>query len=607
MIFRLIIFALLTLCFEAQTQMVHIPDPALRASIRESLALPETQPITRADMLKLKVVGYKNRGIKDITGLEHATNLESLGVYVNEVIDIRPLAGLTKLTYLTLRKNKIVDVSPLANLTNLKDLLLQDNQIVDASPLAHLRQLRYLDIRWNPVLDYSALDSLSLDTFLFDETCDSPGFPVDERINNRNYPSIFAAWGGPGWIRTLNRPELSDIENLASHDLWWSSPRFGLRFKHTSNGIQLVGDIDDSIRRRDEYLRYNPNMLFLVEIRMLTFPTGWYPADWPHWIAYDTEISRNIVDFTHPDVQQIIVDYALAVANCGLFDGVFIDHWHEDSHYLNGHGPSLEDELGARDNILRRIRAHARPEFLIMVNTNRRKALVSASYINGLFLESGVPSGFSPSDYLSDIEIEARLGELEDTLPWADEALRAPQINGVEGWGFPEEPLDSPKNLRWMRAMTTFSLTFSDGYILYNDGESHRHYWYDFWDADLGRPVGEKGQLYQDIEGLYIREFTNGWAVYNHSGAAQPITLGEKVQGVASGWVGTQHALPNLDGEMYLRVKPANPADVNGDGVVNIFDLTIVAQAFGTDGAQGDVNGDGVVNVFDLVLVANQF
>ena len=50
-----------------------------------------------------------------------------------------------------------------------------------------------------------------------------------------------------------------------------------------------------------------------------------------------------------------------------------------------------------------------------------------------------------------------------------------------------------------------------------------------------------------------------------------------------------------------------NPADVNRDGVVNILDLVLVAQALGTDKAGGDVNGDGVVNVFDLVFVANQF
>ena len=51
-------------------------------------------------------------------------------------------------------------------------------------------------------------------------------------------------------------------------------------------------------------------------------------------------------------------------------------------------------------------------------------------------------------------------------------------------------------------------------------------------------------------------------------------------------------------------IPPQIPADVNGDGVVNIFDLTLVAQAFGKNGLEGDVNGDGVVNVFDLLQVA---
>ncbi len=50
--------------------------------------------------------------------------------------------------------------------------------------------------------------------------------------------------------------------------------------------------------------------------------------------------------------------------------------------------------------------------------------------------------------------------------------------------------------------------------------------------------------------------------------------------------------------------------DVNGDGVVNIQDLTYVASHFGksVDQAQTpnpDVNGDGIVNILDLVIVAS--
>ena len=257
--------------------------------------------------------------------------------------------------------------------------------------------------------------------------------------------------------------------------------------------------------------------------------------------------------------------------------------------------------------IVKGIRENTRENFLIIGNTNDKTAPATGSYINGLMLESPVPGAFRSTK-----ELEQRLLRLEDTLSWAEKNLRTPRVNALEGLAYDDEPLDSPTNLRWMRAITALCLTFSDGYVLFNttwwEGvHQHWHYWYDFWDADLGPPIGDKEQLYQDIDGLYIREFTNGWAVYNHSGAPQIITMPEETQGVASGLVNTEHALPNLDGEIYLRVTPKNPADVNGDGVVNIFDLTIVAQAIGTNDRQGDVNGDGRINVFDLVLVANAF
>ena len=50
--------------------------------------------------------------------------------------------------------------------------------------------------------------------------------------------------------------------------------------------------------------------------------------------------------------------------------------------------------------------------------------------------------------------------------------------------------------------------------------------------------------------------------------------------------------------------------DVNGDGTVNVLDLTLVARNVGImplTHPQADINGDGAVNVMDLILVSNMF
>jgi hypothetical protein len=48
------------------------------------------------------------------------------------------------------------------------------------------------------------------------------------------------------------------------------------------------------------------------------------------------------------------------------------------------------------------------------------------------------------------------------------------------------------------------------------------------------------------------------------------------------------------------------PGDVNNDGVVNVFDLSIMLSDWGTNNTSADVNNDGTVNVFDLsTLLSN--
>ena len=650
---------------------VEIRDPNLERAIRERLGLLDVISLTQADMLQLGGLDAKGKQITDLTGLEHATNLTWLDLGDNdirdlhpiagliqlgalyiwgnpifdisplehltslrtlvlascEISDITPLAGLTQLKTLSLGWNRlIIDISPLRDLTQLTELHLNSNRIVDVSPLINLTLLEELRIHNNRIVDFSPLEGLSLTRFEYDEVCELtevPGPPVQERIQNRSFPSVFQAW-----YDILNRPELSREDRFAHHDLYlgvW----FGLHWLETDQGFQLVGNLDRARQERDTLLALNPNLIFIVGILMRDDWPSKHPEDWPHWIrdatgnrVSATDYSAFLMDFTHPDVQDIIVQQAIAVSKCGLYDGIFLDWWREDWIVLKGYR-TYEEEQRARDVIIQRVRAAVGDDFLIWVNPNRSKPRHAMPYINGLFMET-----VRYDDYALD-----GLIEIESTLLWAEENLREPRINGLEGWGVETEAPDSPTNLRWMRVFTTMGLTHSDGYVLYitgirspnhehdwstfelthlqahNRGSTHNHghdhYWYDFWDADLGPPIGPQARLYQNIPGLFIREFTNGWAVYNRSGNAQEISLSESATAVGNGDLrsATTFLLPDLDGEIYLTTKSF--ADVNGDGSVNILDLIQVANGFGKSAP--DPNGDGMVNILDLVFVASHF
>ena len=564
-----------------------------------------------SDLTKLEQLDIAICSISDLTPLANLVNLKYLTAQINRIVDIGPLARLTNLIVLILDSNRIRDVTPLAGLTNLIELSLSENRIRDVTPLAGLMRLEALFLNVNHITDHSPLDGLSLSDFIYDQTCDTPPIPLQPRLDNRTYPSVVARWSGYGWPPARNRTDLSDAENIALYDLWFHGGDLELRPRDVGGRTVLAGKLDVAIQRRDELFDLNPNLIILMSLQTSTADFDEFPEDSPYWIRYpDGTIFRNhehdgapkpyrLVDYTHPDIQGRIVAQAIAVSKCGLYDGVFFDTWSEVWPILSGFDENgvfhvfntLEAELQARLNIVQRIRAQTRPDFLIMGNVNDNIIPMTGPYLNSGFMELGTPEGDS-------------MRKIPGTLTWLESNLRQPQINIVEGGEVAGELADSSENLRWVRAFTALSLTHSDGYVGFVNRVYHRGYWYDFWDADLGRPVGKKGQLYQETEGLYIREFTNGWTVYNHSGLEQTITLPELASGVASRMEGTVHTLPNRDGEMYLRVKPANPADLNGDGVVNIFDLTLVAQAIGTNDRKGDVNGDGVVNVFDLVFVA---
>ena len=189
-----------------QSKIVSIPDPALLALVRQRLNKP-TGWITDQAMLGLTslYIDGTNLPVTDLTGLQYATNLQSLSfsnqkvpdltpiaslanltslsisggaltdltpldglpkltqlsVTLINLADLSPFAGLTRLTQLSLTSDQIKDVRPLERLTNLQDLTLDNNNVSDVAPLGTLHSLTTLSLSQNALRDIGPLAALT--------------------------------------------------------------------------------------------------------------------------------------------------------------------------------------------------------------------------------------------------------------------------------------------------------------------------------------------------------------------------------------------------------------------------------------------------------------
>lgn len=81
--------------------------------------------------------------------------------------------------------------------------------------------------------------------------------------------------------------------------------------------------------------------------------------------------------------------------------------------------------------------------------------------------------------------------------------------------------------------------------------------------------------------------------------------------------VGDPNAQPlptlTVDGNVNVSIPSDPKGDINGDGVVDLFDALLLAQHFGSKqgdvgwAANYDLNGDGVVDIFDIIILASNY
>lgn len=136
------------------------PDENLAQAVADSLGKTVNDQINQFDIDNTTFLWINQRGISDLSGIEHFINLDILDISNNQIKDINPLSNLINLSRLYIDNNQINDVSPLTNLINLEHLNSNSNQISNVSPLANLTNLYTLYLNNNQIKDINPLSNL---------------------------------------------------------------------------------------------------------------------------------------------------------------------------------------------------------------------------------------------------------------------------------------------------------------------------------------------------------------------------------------------------------------------------------------------------------------
>ena len=137
-----------------------VPDPVLLRALNYELGRRSVEPVTADELASLTRLFEGFNGIKDLTGLEFAVNLETLWLGRGEIEDLTPLSHVRGLTSLRIRSGQVRDLSPLAGFTRLEELELGNHLISEIGPLRELTRLERLDLPYNYVTDLEPLKGL---------------------------------------------------------------------------------------------------------------------------------------------------------------------------------------------------------------------------------------------------------------------------------------------------------------------------------------------------------------------------------------------------------------------------------------------------------------
>ena len=620
---------------------IDIPDPNLRVVIAEALRKASSAAITVEDMATLTTLSTSDRDIKDLTGMEHAVNLEEMWIEDAHISNLAPLAGLTKLRKLDTIKTDISDISPLAGLTNLTRLNLYASRVTDISPLRNLTKLTWLGFRYvNGISDYSPLAGLinlkHLDLFR-NRTSDISMLAglinLETLILNENNIVDVSSLAGLINLETLNLSfnRITDVSPLASlHNL--------------KTLLLQVNNIDDispleGIRENLEVFRWHKNP---------GYPQGGPKIEGPWlWLQLPKPNSDTDVDYLAEASDRKVTEQQIATLGATAGEGIGDNVWLSGTLEPYNYNPNESDSN--LDNLRRSMSIENKPSLVVIYASitlyspriQHTKIFIGAGafprkvWLNGALVYNYphyIDSERWNSDYQDFSPITLQKGKNVLLVRHVYKAYReisffagfAPGTeymveNPSVGYTFSESNIHAGDTFTLdIRAENVvdfagwqFDIAFNPAVleaVEVNEG--------DFLKTDSGATFFQEGTIDNaagKITGINATRFSEEGV--SGTGVLLSVTFSAKTDGETRVTLDnfqfgsiTGEIIPAGLSEIFITIEgQLLVGDVNRDGQVSILDMILVAKHFGEDASanpQADVNNDGVINIQDLLLVA---
>ena len=545
--FSVITFLMFPLTTSAQ--VVNIPDVNLRTAIAEALDKAPNSSITRAEMATLRDLRAEDVGIRNLTGLEAATNLEEAILNHNLISNLSPLARLSRLRTIRIGDNTISDLSPLAKSMSLQRLDIWENLISDLSPLADLINLESINFSDNAVSDLSSLSGLiRLDLIAMSRNPIGDLAPLNGLISLR----VFRSWGTP----IINLSTLTKLPKLRVIDI-------------CGGELSDLSPLEGMTGLRELYLAGNE----ITDISPLASLTGLRRIGLNHNQVSDVSPLASLPNIMWIDLEDNeILDFSPLDV---LPDGVSIIN-HTNPGFTRASQNKIEG-----------------PWLWVIVPTQ------------GL---SGSRAAASGTDFLWQAS-----GGLVTELRIAREGAIEGDAVGTKAWTLSEISDKGGNNINELVNITGLGRGNIDYHVAYgsvNLDSPRQQRTRMFVGSGDAVKIWLNGVLvHNNATDRDAEDFQEDFAVTLRQGRNTLLVAVYEGEGWWSGFfgfeAGTEYTPWTQSPSISLR--PTRVADVNEDGFVTILDLILVARDFERNkptNPRTDVNGDGRVNILDITVVA---